>query len=106
MRELDFDALKFNDAGLVAVIAQDHVSKEVLMLGWASRETLLETIQIGKLVYYSRSRQQRWLKGETSGNYQEVVSLSQDCDGDAVLAMVHTIGPACHEGTSSCFEGA
>lgn len=105
MRPLDLDALNFNEAGLVAVIAQDSETKDVLMLGWANRETLAETLELGKLVYFSRSRNQRWLKGETSGNYQEVVSLSQDCDGDTVLALVHSHGPACHNGTATCFEG-
>lgn len=106
MRPLDLDALNFNEAGLVAVIAQDSQTKDVLMLGWANRETLAETLELGKLVYFSRSRNQRWLKGETSGNFQEVVSLSQDCDGDTVLALVHSEGPACHNGTPSCFEEA
>lgn len=106
MRDLDISSLNFNEAGLVAVIAQDASSKEVLMLGWATRETLIETVEIGRLVYFSRSRNQRWLKGETSGNFQDVVSLAQDCDGDTVLALVHTHGPACHNGTISCFEGA
>lgn len=105
MRPLDLDALNFNEAGLVAVIAQDSETKDVLMMGWANRETLAETLELGKLVYFSRSRNQRWLKGETSGNYQEVVSLSQDCDGDTVLALVHSHGPACHNGTATCFEG-
>jgi phosphoribosyl-AMP cyclohydrolase len=106
MRSLNLETLRYNDAGLVAVIAQDAESKAVLMLGWATKQTLQETIEIGKMVYFSRSRNQRWLKGETSGNFQEVVSLSQDCDGDAVLALVHTHGPACHNGTSTCFEEA
>jgi phosphoribosyl-AMP cyclohydrolase len=106
MRPLNLDDLNFNDAGLVAIIAQDSQTKDVLMLGWANRETLAETIELGKLVYFSRSRNQRWLKGETSGNFQEVVSLSQDCDGDTVLALVHSHGPACHNGTPSCFEEA
>ena len=106
MRTLNLETLRYNDAGLVAVIAQDADSKAVLMLGWATKQTLQETIELGKMVYFSRSRNQRWLKGETSGNFQEVVSLSQDCDGDAVLALVHTHGPACHNGTSTCFEEA
>jgi phosphoribosyl-AMP cyclohydrolase len=106
MRPLNLDALKFNESGLVALIAQDSQTKDVLMLGWANRETLSETVELGKLVYFSRSRNQRWLKGETSGNIQEVVSLSQDCDGDTVLALVHSHGPACHNGTTTCFEEA
>jgi phosphoribosyl-ATP pyrophosphohydrolase/phosphoribosyl-AMP cyclohydrolase len=103
MRDLDIVAVKFDDRGLVPVIAQDAHSKEVLMLAYANRETLLESLEIRKMVYFSRSRNQRWLKGETSGNYQDLVSLSLDCDGDTVLALVHTSGPACHNGTSTCF---
>jgi phosphoribosyl-ATP pyrophosphohydrolase/phosphoribosyl-AMP cyclohydrolase len=103
MRNLDVAAVKFDDRGLVPVIAQDAHSREVLMLAYANRETLLESLEIRKMVYFSRSRNQRWLKGETSGNYQDLVSLSLDCDGDTVLALVHTSGPACHNGTSTCF---
>ena len=103
MRTLDIAAVKFDDRGLVPVIAQDAHSREVLMLAYANRETLLESLEIRKMVYFSRSRNQRWLKGETSGNYQDLVSLSLDCDGDTVLALVHTTGPACHNGTSTCF---
>ena len=103
MRNLDVAAVKFDDRGLVPVIAQDAHSREVLMLAYANRETLLESLEIRKMVYFSRSRNQRWLKGETSGNYQDLVSLSLDCDGDTILALVHTSGPACHNGTSTCF---
>jgi len=103
MRNLDIAAVKFDERGLVPVIAQDAHSREVLMLAYANREALLESLEIGKMVYFSRSRNQRWLKGETSGNYQDLVSLSLDCDGDTVLALVHTTGPACHNGTSTCF---
>lgn len=104
MRDLDLAAVKFDERGLVPVITQDALTKDVLMLAYANRETLLESLEIGKMVYFSRSRNQRWLKGETSGNFQDVVSLSLDCDGDTVLALVHTSGPACHNGTSTCFE--
>ena len=103
MRNLDVAAVKFDERGLVPVIAQDAHSREVLMLAYANRETLLESLEIRKMVYFSRSRNQRWLKGETSGHYQDLVSLSLDCDGDTVLALVHTSGPACHNGTSTCF---
>lgn len=104
MRALDLVAVKFDERGLVPVITQDTHTKDVLMLAYANRETLLESLEIGKMVYFSRSRNQRWLKGETSGNFQVLVSLSLDCDGDTVLALVHTSGPACHNGTSTCFE--
>lgn len=103
MREIRLDTLVYNEQGLVPVIAQDADTREVLMLAWATRETLAESIATRKMVYFSRSRNQRWLKGETSGNFQELVSLAQDCDGDAILALVQTHGPACHNGTTSCF---
>jgi phosphoribosyl-AMP cyclohydrolase len=106
MRPLDISKLKFDNQGLVPVIAQSVDTNEVLMLAYATRETLEETEQLGKMVYYSRSRNLRWLKGGTSGNFQEVVSLSMDCDGDTVLAKVKSDGPACHNGTTSCFEEA
>jgi phosphoribosyl-ATP pyrophosphohydrolase/phosphoribosyl-AMP cyclohydrolase len=104
MRNLEIAKVKFDERGLVPVVTQDAHTKDVLMLAYANRDTLLESLQIKKMVYFSRSRNQRWLKGETSGNYQELVSLNLDCDGDTVLAMVHTSGPACHNGTSTCFE--
>lgn len=104
MRNLVIAELKFDEFGLVPVVAQDSVTREVLMLAYANRETLVETLELGKLVLYSRSRQQRWLKGETSGNYLEIVKLSQDCDSDTVLATVKPSGPACHNGTTSCFQ--
>lgn len=106
MRPLDLSRLKFDSQGLVPVITQSADSNEVLMLAYATRETLEETVRLGKMVYFSRSRNQRWLKGDTSGNFQEVVSLSMDCDGDTVLAKVRSAGPACHNGTTSCFEEA
>jgi len=106
MRTLKIDEVRFDERGLVPVVTQDAHTKEVLMLAYANRETLLESLEIEKMVYFSRSRNQRWLKGETSGNYQKLVSLNLDCDGDTVLAMVHTSGQACHNGTSTCFEEA
>ncbi len=104
MRSLDLSKIKFDAQGLVPVITQSADTDQVLMLAYANRETLEETLQIGKMVYFSRSRNQRWLKGDTSGNFQEVVSLSMDCDGDTVLARVRSLGPACHNGTDTCFE--
>lgn len=100
---LKLDSLKFDKDGLIPVIAQDSASGEVLMLGYSNEQTLAETIEIGRLVFFSRSRNQRWLKGETSGNFLEVVSLTQDCDSDAVLAKVIPHGPTCHSGSQSCF---
>ncbi len=104
MRSLDLSKIKFDAQGLVPVITQSADTDQVLMLAYANRETLEETLQIGKMIYFSRSRNQRWLKGDTSGNFQEVVSLSMDCDGDTVLARVRSVGPACHNGTDTCFE--
>ena len=104
MRQLDIESLKFDAKGLVPVIAQDFDTKVVLMLAYATSETLQESQEIRKMVFYSRSRNQRWLKGETSGNYLELIELIQDCDNDTVLAMVRPMGPACHNGTTTCFE--
>lgn len=106
MRRLDFSALRLDAAGLVPVIAQDHKSLQVLMLGYATPETLSESLEIGKLVFFSRSRSSRWLKGETSGNFLILKGLYHDCDGDAVLAMVEPAGATCHTGSTSCFEEA
>ena len=109
MSALDLDALRFTTATaeqppLVAVIAQDAPTGEVLMLGWASREALERTHADGRLWFWSRSRRCLWLKGETSGNVLHVVSLASDCDGDAVLARVRAAGPACHTGARACFD--
>lgn len=98
------DEVKFNDLGLVTVIAQDAASGRVLMLAWADREALLETARTGRAVYFSRSRRRLWRKGEESGNVQEVSEIRLDCDGDAVLYRVRQIGGmACHTGRESCF---
>jgi len=102
----DFDpaALKWNDAGLIPAIAQDAATGEVLMLAWMNQESLRLTLESGFATYYSRSRQQLWLKGETSGHTQRVIRLSYDCDGDAILMQVSQIGPACHTGKKTCFH--
>lgn len=97
------DNLAFNRDGLVPVITQDAVSKDVLMFAWMNRESLNLTIQSGQMTYWSRSRQQLWKKGETSGNRQALVSMSFDCDGDCILCLVEQIGPACHTGRPNCF---
>lgn len=98
IRELAYDA-----RGLLPVIAQDATSKEVLMLAWMNEATLTETLETGYVTYWSRSRNQRWVKGKTSGHTQELVSLSIDCDGDTVLCEVNQKGVACHTGRSNCF---
>ena len=95
--------LSFNDSGLIPVITQDAKSKEVLMFAWMNKESLEQTLATKCMTYWSRSRQQLWVKGETSGNTQELVSMAFDCDGDAVLCLVEQSGAACHTGRSDCF---
>ena len=97
------DLLKSN-GGLVPAITQDAQSGKVLMLAWMSEASLEQTIQTGKATYWSRSRNEIWIKGATSGNSQKVVSISIDCDGDAILLQVIQSGPACHTGEPSCFH--
>lgn len=95
--------LKFDANGLIPAIVQDHYTKEVLTLAYMNAETLALTIAEGRTVFWSRSRQEIWRKGETSGNVQTLVSLTADCDGDALVAQVKKAGPACHTGSESCF---
>ena len=102
-REEFLKAVSFGPDGLVAAIAQDRKSGEVLMLAWMNRETLEETLLTGKVTYWSRSRQAVWRKGETSGNTQKLVEAYVDCDGDALLLKVDQTGPACHTGAAVCF---
>ena len=96
-------ALSFDDNGLVAAVAQQHDSGEVLMLAWMNREAVAETLATGRVCYWSRSRQSLWRKGETSGHGQRLVELRVDCDGDAVLLLVDQTSAACHTGQRSCF---
>lgn len=102
----DFDpaSLKWNEQALIPAIAQDASTGEVLMLAWMNAESLRLTLESGFATYYSRSRQQLWRKGETSGHTQRVIRLSYDCDGDAILMQVNQIGPACHTGQKTCFH--
>jgi phosphoribosyl-AMP cyclohydrolase len=95
--------VKFDDRGLVPVIAQDLSTGEVLMLAWMNRDTLTETLANGAMVYYSRSRRKRWLKGESSGHVQKVREVYLDCDGDTLLFKIDQTGAACHENYFSCF---
>jgi len=98
------DAVAFNDAGLVPVIAQDALSKQVLMVAWMNREALQETVDSGQAVYYSRSRSRLWRKGEESGHVQHVKELRLDCDNDVILMQVEQVGGiACHTGRNHCF---
>ena len=101
---LNIDELKFDEKGLIPAIVVDAVTKRVLTLAYMNRESLQITLEKGLTCFYSRSRQKLWLKGETSGNYQHVVSITADCDKDALQVMVEPDGPACHLGTTSCFE--
>ena len=100
------DALKLNAEGLVPVIAQDHASGTVLMMAWMNSLALAETLTTGQMVYWSRSRQSLWRKGETSGQTQRVIELRIDCDGDTILALVEQTGVACHTGRYNCFYRA
>ena len=100
----DIDKIKFDDEGLVPCIVQDYLTGRVLTLAYMNRESLEITLKKKLTCFYSRSRQKLWLKGETSGNYQHIVSLETDCDGDAILAKVIRDGAACHRGNESCFD--
>lgn len=100
------DAIPWNADDLIAAIAQQHDSGEVLMLAWVNRAALEETLSSGQVCYWSRSRQQLWRKGETSGHRQRLVEARLDCDGDAVLLLVEQQGAACHTGRRNCFYNA
>jgi phosphoribosyl-AMP cyclohydrolase len=100
---VDLDAIAFDDRGLIPVIAQDAGTGDVLMLAWANREALERTLAEGRMVYWSRSRNELWRKGDTSGHTQHWESLAVDCDADVILARVHQEGPACHTGERTCF---
>jgi len=97
------DNLTYTDKQLIPVITQDATSKEVLMLAWMNRLSLQTTLSTGRMTYWSRSRNQLWLKGETSGHFQYLKSLHIDCDGDALLCLVDQQGAACHTGRDNCF---
>jgi len=101
---INFDELKFDEKGLIPAIVVDSVSKKVLTLAYMNRESLKISMEKKMTCFFSRSRQELWLKGETSGNYQHIVSITADCDNDALVVEVEPQGPACHKGTFSCFE--
>ena len=101
---IEIGELKFDEKGLIPAIVVDAVSKRVLTLAYMNRESLQISMEKGLTCFWSRSRQELWLKGETSGNYQHIVSITADCDRDALVVMVEKDGPACHLGTDSCFE--
>lgn len=100
---MDTEKIKFDDKGLVPVVVQDVKTNAVLMLAYMNRESIEKTLETGNMVYYSRSRQKLWLKGETSGNFQTLRELKIDCDGDTLLALVEQQGVACHTGNYTCF---
>ncbi|MFC4800040.1 bifunctional phosphoribosyl-AMP cyclohydrolase/phosphoribosyl-ATP diphosphatase HisIE [Neobacillus sp. GCM10023253] len=99
------DTIKFDEKGLVPAIIQDAETLEVLTLAYMNKESLAKTLETGETWFYSRSRQELWHKGETSGNTQSVVNIKYDCDQDALLVLVNPKGPACHTGAVSCFSG-
>ena len=100
---LDIKELEFDEKGLIPAIVVDAVTKKVLTLAYMNEESLKISMEKGLTCFYSRSRNELWLKGETSGNYQHIVSITADCDNDALVVMVEKDGPACHTGTDSCF---
>ncbi len=95
--------LQFDERGLVPVVVQDRISGQVRMLAWMNQEALDQTLETGLVTFFSRSRKALWVKGETSGNQLKLHSLSADCDGDTLLALVDPVGPSCHTGRQSCF---
>ncbi|MCQ2405932.1 MAG: bifunctional phosphoribosyl-AMP cyclohydrolase/phosphoribosyl-ATP diphosphatase HisIE [Oscillospiraceae bacterium] len=100
---MEIKDLKFDERGLIPAIVVDNSSKKVLTLAYMNEESLKISLEKGKTCFWSRSRQELWLKGETSGNYQNIVSITADCDNDALVVMVNKEGPACHTGSDSCF---
>ena len=100
---MNLNELKFDKDGLIPAIVVDAITKKVLTLAYMNRESLEISMEKGLTCFFSRSRQELWLKGETSGNYQHIVSITADCDNDALVVMVEKDGPACHTGTDSCF---
>ena len=100
---LSIEELKFDENGLIPAVVVDSVTKKVLTVAYMNRESLAVSMEKGLTCFWSRSRQKLWLKGETSGNYQHIVSITADCDGDALVVVVEKDGPACHTGADSCF---
>ena len=101
---INIDELKFDEKGLIPAIIVDSITKKVLTLAYMSKESLAISMEKELTCFFSRSRNELWLKGETSGNYQHIVSITADCDKDALVVVVEPDGPACHLGTTSCFE--
>ncbi len=101
---IDINEIKFGESGLIPAVVVDECSRKVLMLAWMNRESLEITMEKGLATFWSRSRNEIWTKGETSGNYMHVVSVTADCDRDSLVIVARPDGPACHLGTESCFE--
>ncbi|WP_306116394.1 MULTISPECIES: phosphoribosyl-AMP cyclohydrolase [unclassified Roseovarius] len=104
--EFDPATLSYNEAGLIPAIAQDAENGDVLMMAWMNAEAVARTLETGRVTYWSRSRQQFWIKGETSGHVQELVELRVDCDRDCLLLSIRQTGAACHTNRRSCFYTA
>ncbi len=100
---INIDELKFDEKGLIPAVVVDSISKKVLTVAYMNRESLKISMEKGLTCFFSRSRQELWLKGETSGNYQHIVTITADCDNDALVVVVEKDGPACHTGSDSCF---
>ena len=101
---LDINSLKFDENGLIPAVVVDSITKKVLTVAYMNKESLAISMEKGLTCFWSRSRKELWLKGETSGNYQHIVSITADCDGDALVLVVEKDGPACHTGVDSCFN--
>jgi len=101
---IDINTLKFDENGLIPAVVVDSVTKKVLTVAYMNKESLAVSMEKGLTCFWSRSRQELWLKGETSGNYQHIVSITADCDRDALVVVVEKDGPACHTGSDSCFN--
>ena len=104
MSSINLDEIKFDERGLIPAIVQDAKTREVLTLAYMNQESLARTLETNETWFWSRSRNELWHKGETSGNTQRVVSLALDCDRDAIVVLVDPAGPACHTGAVSCFD--
>ncbi len=100
----DINSLKFDENGLIPAVVVDSITKKVLTVAYMNKESLAISMEKGLTCFWSRSRKELWLKGETSGNYQHIVSITADCDGDALVIVVEKDGPACHTGSDSCFN--
>ena len=100
---INIEELKFDEKGLIPAVVVDSITKKILTVAYMNRESLKISMEQGRTCFWSRSRQELWLKGETSGNYQNIVSITADCDKDALVVVVEKEGPACHTGADSCF---